>query len=80
MLLIKDYNCVIDYHPRKANVLADALSQKGKAVVDDTRMKEQRSLVELRKMGLRLSESPEGSLLAQVKIQYVLRDKVQDAQ
>ena len=28
MELIKDYDCVIDYHPRKANVVADALSRK----------------------------------------------------
>ena len=26
MELIKDYGCVIDYHPGKANVVADALS------------------------------------------------------
>ena len=28
MELIKDYDCVIDYHPRKADVVADALSRK----------------------------------------------------
>jgi hypothetical protein len=28
--LIKDYDCVIDYHLGKANVVADALSRKGK--------------------------------------------------
>ena len=28
MELIKDFNCTIDYHPRKANVVADALSRK----------------------------------------------------
>ena len=28
MELIKDYDCVIDYHPRKSNVVADALSRK----------------------------------------------------
>jgi len=49
--LINDYDCVIDYHPRKANVVADALSRKGKAVVCNTGIKEQGSLVELKKMG-----------------------------
>ena len=28
MKLIKDYDCVIDYHPGKANVVVDALSRK----------------------------------------------------
>ena len=28
MKLIKDFDCVIDYHPRKASVVADALSRK----------------------------------------------------
>ena len=28
MELIKAYDCVIDYHPKKANVVVDALSRK----------------------------------------------------
>ena len=28
MELLKDYDCTIDYHPGKANVVADALSKK----------------------------------------------------
>ena len=26
--LFKDYDCIIDYHPRKSNVVVDALSRK----------------------------------------------------
>jgi hypothetical protein len=31
--LIKDYDCIIDYHPGKANVVMDALSHKDKAIM-----------------------------------------------
>jgi len=55
---------VIDYHPGKANVVVDALSRKGKTVMNDMEIKEQGSIVELKKMGLRLRVGPEGSLLA----------------
>lgn len=37
--LVKDYDCVI-YHPRKANVIADALSQKGRVVVCGVKVQE----------------------------------------
>jgi hypothetical protein len=78
--LIKDNDCVINYHPRKANVEVDALSRKGKSLVGNTGIKEQGSLVELKKMGLRLSVGLEGSLRARLKIQYVHQDKVLEAQ
>ena len=26
--LFKDYDCIVDYHPRKANAVEDALSRK----------------------------------------------------
>ena len=62
---------LFDYHPGKANVVADALSRKGKIMMNDMELKEQESIVELKKMGLRLNVGPEGSLLAQLKIRYV---------
>ena len=71
---------MIDYHPCKENVVVDALSRKGKTVMNDMEIKEQESIVELKKTGLRLSVGPEGSLLSQLKIQFVLRDKVLVAQ
>jgi hypothetical protein len=43
-------------------------------------IKEQGSIVELKKLGLRLSVGLEGSLLAQLKIWSMLRDKVLMAQ
>jgi len=78
--LIKDYDCVIDYHLGKANVVADALIRKGKIVMNDIEIKEQGSIVELKKLGLQLNVGPEGSLLAQLKIQFVPRYKVLVAQ
>jgi hypothetical protein len=33
--LIKDYNCVIDYHSRRLNVIVDAPSCKNKVVLDE---------------------------------------------
>jgi hypothetical protein len=47
--LIKDYDCIINYHRGKANVVADALSRKGKTVMNDMELKEQESIVELKK-------------------------------
>jgi hypothetical protein len=32
--LIKDYDCIIDFHPGKASVVADALRKKNKTVID----------------------------------------------
>lgn len=36
MRLIKNYDCIIDYHPRKANDVADALNLKNKFVMDES--------------------------------------------
>jgi hypothetical protein len=74
--LIKDYDCVIDYHPImvNVNVVTNALIQKERAMVDNKRIKEHGSLVELKKMGLWLSVGLKGSLLARLKIQSVLQD------
>ncbi|KAA3483598.1 reverse transcriptase [Gossypium australe] len=52
--LLKDYDCSIEYHPGKANVVADTLSRK---VVSD-----------LRAMFARLGLFEDGSLLAELQV------------
>ena len=52
MGLIKDYDCVIGYHPRKANVIADALSRK--------------SVQTLRALNAHLSLSNDGAMVAEL--------------
>ena len=64
--LFKDYDCIIDYHPGKANVVADALSRKRVAAMS------------LQYSEWRLAD--DGVILAQLKAQPVLKQMIIDAQ
>ena len=64
--LFKDYDCIIDYHPGKANVVADALSRKAMAALS------------LQHSEWRLTD--DGAILAQLKAQHVLKKMIIDAQ
>ena len=52
MELIKDYDCMIDYHPGKANVVANALSK--------------RLMQTLRALNAHLSLSVDGTVVAEL--------------
>jgi len=62
--LIKDYDNIIDYHPGKANVVADALSRKDKAIKGGPATWNEKTMIELKRLGVVLNMSPEGSLMA----------------
>ena len=64
--LFKDYDCIIDYHPRKANVVADALSRKTMAAMS------------LQHSEWRLAD--DAAILAQLKAPPVLKQIIIDAQ
>lgn len=49
--LIKDYDYVIEYHPGKANVVADAFSRKIRSMGVQWDNSDGRELLELRKIG-----------------------------
>ncbi|KAA3473064.1 DNA/RNA polymerases superfamily protein [Gossypium australe] len=63
--LLKDYDCTIEYHPSKANVMADALSRK--------------AMTDLRVMFAHLSLFDDASLLAELQVKPTwivhIRDK-----
>ncbi|XP_052484804.1 uncharacterized protein LOC128039913 [Gossypium raimondii] len=64
--LLKDYELVIDYHPRKANVVADALSQK--------------SLFTLRAMKTQLTLFDDSSIVTELKAKPLFIQQIYEAQ
>ncbi|KAK5775580.1 hypothetical protein PVK06_043482 [Gossypium arboreum] len=64
--LLKDYELVIDYHPGKANVVADALSRK--------------ALSALRAMDAHLSVSPEEVLVVELEAKPLLIHQILEPQ
>ena len=66
MELIKDYDCVIDYHPGKANVVANALSRK--------------TMQTLRTLNAHLSLTDEGTVLTELIARPSLLNRVLEAQ
>ena len=66
MELVKDYDCVIDYLPGKANVVVDTLSRK--------------STQTLRALKAHLSLSDDGAIVAELMARLNLLNQVQEAQ
>ena len=65
MELIKDYDCVIDYHPGKANVVVDALSRK--------------SMQTLRALNAHLSLSDDGTVVVELVARPEMLNQVLEA-
>ena len=62
MELLKDYDCTIDYHPGKANVVADALSRKSTGSLAYMQTIQLPLMVELRELGVELGIHVSGAL------------------
>ena len=78
--LIKDYDCTIEYHLGKANVVADALSRKPSSSLAQLKAEYLLMLVELRSMGVSLETTESGTLVAAFHVRPVLVDRVRDLQ
>ncbi|KAG8485640.1 hypothetical protein CXB51_018871 [Gossypium anomalum] len=64
--LLKDFELIIDYHPGKANVAADALSKK--------------SLFALRALNTQLTVFEDGSISAELRVRPTFLHEIQEAQ
>ncbi|KAA3467199.1 integrase [Gossypium australe] len=64
--LLKDYDLVIDYHPGKANVVADALNRK--------------SLFDLRAMNAHLSLEGDGSVITKLEARPLFLQLIRELQ
>ena len=74
--LIKDYDCTIEYHPGKANVVVDALSRRPESSLSHMRSGYLPLLVDLRALGVILEVEDSGALLATFHVRPLLVDQI----
>ena len=78
--LLKDYDCTIQYHFGKANVVAVTLSRKSAGFMAHLRVKEWRLLGELRDLNVELSLNSSGVLIANMRVEPIIKKKIFEAQ
>ena len=78
--LVKDYECTIEYHPGKANVVTDALSRRPMSSLSHVRAVHLPRLIELRSLGVRLELTDSEALLATFQVCPVVIDRIRELQ
>ena len=74
--MIKDYDCTIEYHPRKANVVADALSRRPESSLSHMRTGYLPLLVDMRALGVILEVEDSKALLDTFHVRPLLMDQI----
>ena len=79
--LLSDYDCMIDYHPGRANVVADALSRKSQVRVNALYASRVPFLGDLRATRVKLKmEDRKEAILANLQVRSILIDRILVAQ
>ncbi|KAL0457668.1 UNVERIFIED_CONTAM: Retrovirus-related Pol polyprotein from transposon.6 [Sesamum latifolium] len=78
--LLKDYDCTINFHPGKANVVADALSRKSSSTLANLESHNQTLLLEMRSMNTTLEVDQVARLLAALQLKPDFVDQIKEAQ
>ncbi|KAL0336535.1 UNVERIFIED_CONTAM: Transposon Ty3-G Gag-Pol polyprotein [Sesamum radiatum] len=74
--LLKDYDCTIDYHPGKANMVADALSRKSSGTLANLGSHNLALLLEMRYMNTKLEVDQMVGLLAALQLKPDFVDQI----
>lgn len=74
--MIKDYDCTIEYHPGKANVVADALSRKSRLPKSFLCSARVLLIRELQNSGVVIVADNTGGLFAQFQVKSSLRTDI----
>ena len=78
--LIKDYDCSINYHPGKANVVADALSRKSYGFSAALLTTQKHIINDLERLGVEVVIGGSQSYLASLSVQPTLIEKIKISQ
>ena len=78
--LIKDYNCLINYHLGKANVVANALSRKSSGFSNALLTIQKEIINDLERMGIEIVIGDSQVFMASLTIQPTLIEKINSSQ
>ena len=78
--LLKDYDCIIQYHPGKANVVADALSTKFVGSLAAIKGCQRQLLGDLRSLQVHIRVLDSGDLVANFRVQPDLVGRIKALQ